>query len=463
MVHCCCVPGCSSRSDRERHLSFFGLPLKNKSVLRQWVHLIGRKNLPINSHTRICSSHFIQATGRLLRPDEVPSQNLPVLTTSASMLTPRRPPRERPFESVSLRTDSEDHDGTNETPSVRDAYTQVGESAINGEGELAMKVEKIELLRTKISELEQLKFRLSNIKNDDIKVSFYTGFTSYGILDALFTFLGPSVESLSYSKFESENQRGNSKRCRPRTLPPLEEFFLTLVRLRLGLMEQDLAYRFGISQSTVSRITTTWINLLYLKLKEIPLWMPKGLVHATMPQQFKKQYPTTRVIVDATEIYVEQPKLPELQQMTFSNYKNDNTYKGLVGISPNGVITFISSLYPGSISDKELTRRCGILDLLEPGDSVMADRGFDIEEDLALHGVRLNIPPFLRGKGQLSQKELITTRRIASLRIHVERAMERIKNFHIFDRSIPASLTDIADRIFFVCCVLANFQPPLCS
>ena len=143
----------------------------------------------------------------------------------------------------------------------------------------------------------------------------------------------------------------------------------------------------GLSQPTVSRIITTWVNFLYLKLKDIQLWMPRELVQANMPQQFKKQYPTTRVIIDATEIYVKQPKLPELQQMTFSNYKNDNTYKGLVGISPNGVNTFISSLYPGSISDKELTRRCGILDLLEPGDSVMADRRFDIEEDLALLGV----------------------------------------------------------------------------
>ena len=54
-------------------------------------------------------------------------------------------------------------------------------------------------------------------------------------------------------------------------------------------------------------------------------------------------------------------------------------------ISPDGVITFVSSLYPGSISDKELTRQSGIMDLHEPGDSVMADRGFDTEEDLVLH------------------------------------------------------------------------------
>ena len=93
----------------------------------------------------------------------------------------------------------------------------------------------------------------------------------------------------------------------------------------------------------------------------------------------------------------------------------------------------------------------------------MADRGFEIQDELTLIGVRLNIPPFLRGKTQLSEEELVETRRIASVRIHVERAMERIKNFHIFDRIIPQTLTDIAEQIFFVCAILSNFQPPLCS
>ena len=65
-----------------------------------------------------------------------------------------------------------------------------------------------------------------------------------------------------------------------------------------------------------------------------------------------------------------------------------------MGILPSGVITPVYSLYTGSISDKELTRCSGRLDLLEPGGSVMADHGFDIQDELALRGVRLNIPPF---------------------------------------------------------------------
>ena len=246
-------------------------------------------------------------------------------------------------------------------------------------------------------------------------------------------------------------------------LTPLDEFFLVLVRLRLGLFERDLADRFGVSVSTVSRICITWINFLYLKLKEIPMWPKKELVVSCMPTCFKQLYPTTRVIIDATEIPIETPSLPELQQMTYSAYKNHNTYKALIGISPGGAITFVSKLFPGSISDKELTRKSGILDVLESGDSVMADRGFDIQDDLTPLGVKVNIPPFLRGKKQLDEEERIETRRIASLRIHVERVMERIKNFHIFDRVLPLSLTDVSEQMFFVCAALSNFLLPLCN
>lgn len=154
--------------------------------------------------------------------------------------------------------------------------------------------------------------------------------------------------------------------------------------------------------------------------------------------------------------------LPELQQRTFSSYKNHNTFKALIGISPSGTVTFMSKLYPGNISNKELTRQSVLLDKLVPGDSIMADKGFDTMQDLVPLGVKLNIPSFLRGKCQLEHHELIEMQRFASLRIHIERRMERIKNYHIFDGTMPLSLVDIADHIFLVCSVLTNFHAPLC-
>ena len=94
---------------------------------------------------------------------------------------------------------------------------------------------------------------------------------------------------------------------------------------------------------------------------------------------------------------------------------------------------------------------------LECGDSVMADKGFDIEEDLTLMGVKLNKPPFLKEQTQFSASEPVETRHIASLRIHVERAMEQPKIFHIFNSSLPASFKDTAYQVFIVCAVLTNF------
>ena len=90
MVHFCTVPGCSNRSDRETHLSYHRLPLKRKNILKEWIHKVGRVNLPLNESTRVCSEHFVKSTGRMLQPNEVPSQKLPVLRTRVSSQLPRR-------------------------------------------------------------------------------------------------------------------------------------------------------------------------------------------------------------------------------------------------------------------------------------------------------------------------------------------------------------------------------------
>ena len=81
MVDVCVVPGCLNRSDREKNLSYFGLPLKNKKLLKQWIHKIGRSNLPLTTSSRVCSAHFVRANGRLLHVNEYPTIGVPVLPT----------------------------------------------------------------------------------------------------------------------------------------------------------------------------------------------------------------------------------------------------------------------------------------------------------------------------------------------------------------------------------------------
>ncbi len=97
----------------------------------------------------------------------------------------------------------------------------------------------------------------------DSRISFYTDFPSYASLMTCYEFLGPAVHSLMYDANKEVLECETSKHYQPRALSPENEFFLVLIRLRLGLMEQDLADRFEISQSTVSRIIITWINFLF--------------------------------------------------------------------------------------------------------------------------------------------------------------------------------------------------------
>ena len=229
------------------------------------------------------------------------------------------------------------------------------------------------------------------------------------------------------------------------------------------MKEHDLARRFEISPSSVSRVFITWINYAYLRLGMLPIWPDHSIIKETMPASFKERYPKTTTIVDATEIKVNIPSSLLLQSQTYSSYKSANTLKGLLAISPAGHVMFVSSLYTGSIADKELVERSGFLSLLRRGDEVMADRGFTIDELLAPLGVSLNTPPTLGRRSQMDGNEVVETQQIASLRIHIERAIRRVKEFDILNGVIPAALSGSANQIWTVCALLTNFQPPLLS
>lgn len=513
-MHYCVVKGCNNRSGKSSAIKFYSFPLKNKQLLQKWLQIIPLKCENVNVHTRICSAHF---TGGIRRKDDIPNifptQPVPKQTGRKeivrAVVTPRKWPKvitkvRHDHTYAAPQCDSERDEVTSsrsqshltvisskdilprcseladmatntDSGTTRDAFTETNlphtststqtdtGSLYNTEGNHSENVGAVCTTRDVGVEANcNPCFSIEQIQDNKTLVQFYTGFADFETFKIAFTFLGEAVYCLRYwGNSNTGSDHILDSRGAPRKLTPMNEFLLVLCRLRCGLLEIDLAHRFGISQSTVSRILITWINFLYFKFKDLNIWPTKEQIQMHLPKQFKEKYPTTRCVIDATEVYIQMPSNPTAQQLTFSSYKNHNTFKALVVVTPTGAISFVSSLYGGSISDRELTIKSGLLNLLQPGDSVMADKGFTITDLLYDRGVELNIPP-LKTEDQLSEDDIILTRRIASLRIHVERAIGRIKTFRILN-DVPINMAPLADQIFFVCAMLSNFSKPLCS
>ena len=100
---------------------------------------------------------------------------------------------------------------------------------------------------------------------------------------------------------------------------------------------------------------------------------------------------------------------------------------------------FVSHAYSGSISDKEIVRKSGVLDHPEEGDIVMANDGFNIQDILAVHGVRLMAPPMMT-KSKISVCTFKSTRRIAISPVHIERMIRKLNILIILRRILPLTL-----------------------
>ena len=186
-----------------------------------------------------------------------------------------------------------------------------------------------------------------------------------------------------------------------RNLPIKADLLLTLIKLRLGLLNHDIADRFGVLDSVISCVLNTWIKVLGNSLRFLIHYPDKESVRENLPRPFQRLYPRIRCIIDCTEVFIDRPRDLFVQAVTWCDYKKHNTAKVLIGITPRGCISFVSDVWGGRASDRHITLNSSFLDNIEPYDQIMADKGFLLGNEILLRRGELVLPPGARSHDQM--------------------------------------------------------------
>ena len=281
--------------------------------------------------------------------------------------------------------------------------------------------------------------------NDPVGMQFYTGLDSVDVFTGVLASLGPAAHKLKYLYAAP-------------TLDVRNQLLLTLIKLRLYITNFQLGRMFEVTQLEVYNIFVTWVKFMSKQWRKINIWPERDTVRHFAPTDFKTKFPTTRAIFDGTECPVKKPAAAAAQQATFSTYKNRNTAKVLVGVAPAGHVSYVSPAYGGSASDRQIVERSNLTQMVDQGDSVMADKGFDVQDMFAPMNVTVNIPTFFRKKNKMSGETVIRDRKISSKRVHVERIIGLAKTYKILKNPMNHTESLLASEIIFVCFMLTNFR-----
>ena len=391
VVKHCCYGTCSNDSrylDREGMEGVFFIPFpKPKTKLEQclkWISLCGRPHKDFNvdkihDYTYICSKHFVGGSG----PTDSYPDPVPAIQVGSSPSVPKKSRKARTRNNAQPIQLIEHNYFATQTPSacmeVEVGFDEVVDEACQ-EVDMDISAEDVVDLPIQVDQITQVghfstcevgiqsvptmtdastqtdeeceswmkrKLIMDKVTLNDKSCMFWTGVISLATLNFIFEWVSPCAAKM---KLWVGKKRHDDKACKPRKriLSLFEEFVFVLIRIRRGLDTEVLATFMGVTQSHVSKICISWINLLHKCFIPLLEWPTADMVRLDMPKSFRKNFPSTRVIIDCSELFVQTPRALHAQRTTWSSYKSHNTFKFLLGIAPSGQITFLSKLFCGS-------------------------------------------------------------------------------------------------------------------
>uniref|UniRef100_A0A3Q0REQ0 THAP-type domain-containing protein n=1 Tax=Amphilophus citrinellus TaxID=61819 RepID=A0A3Q0REQ0_AMPCI len=488
MVHTCVVAGCRNRRTPGTSLSFYRFP-RDPERKQRWIAAVNREGWVPNDGSRLCSTHFISKQVKNPRsPDYVPSvftvaslapemkepgaleildkQEARVEAANALLFLqgqgrsavehqgqdeqPEEKEQETAVEesaSSSLSTDEDDDDDDDQSvsDSKKGKFAHTSDVPVNFDDILKALKRENQALRESV---EKMSLSENSLRNDAEKVKFYTGLPNYFVLETVMWLLAPHMDGMKNVK-----------------LSKFQQLLLTLMRLRLDLRNQDLAYRFGVKVATVTRTVHRMVNIMSSTLVPTAVfWPSRAELRKNLPAALRASHPDCAVIIDCFTVPFEEP-------VSTAAGPSYNVFKYLIGVAPQGVVTFVSRGVLGNVSDKSLAEGCGFLCKLLPGDVVLASRDLDIGESVAARGALFKIAGSYQGETETygrSEGSLLAdpSSETVSVQRHVERVISMVKQrYAMLTGPVESPFTTASertsnlstfDKIVQVACALNN-------
>ncbi|XP_074872656.1 uncharacterized protein LOC142024495 isoform X2 [Carettochelys insculpta] len=249
-------------------------------------------------------------------------------------------------------------------------------------------------LKEQEAQAEPGAFCLANVRGDSKWLRFYTGFSSAQRLTTFLAFLT-----------EEEPERA-AEPGPPSALSPEDQLFLVLVRLRLGLLLQDLAFRFHVSEATASRYWLNWTQLMETRLAQVPVQSSLRYVERFQPQKAVQVAGLPLVVLDCAQFFFE------------GRGRQHYTLQGCALAAPSGFLAFCCSA------------------TLQAGEGAAT----------------LELPPFLRdGPTALSAQQRTACQQVLSVASLADKALR----FRFLRGVQPQAMEAQVGRAWVICCYLA--------
>ena len=167
---------------------------------------------------------------------------------------------------------------------------------------------------------------------------------------------------------------------------------------------------------------------------------------------------------DCTENWIASPENFDISNATFSSYKNHDTGKTGIWITPYGSLVMCTDTYAGSISDNDLTADCGVLDMIQDERATaLTDKRFGIEDLCHAKGLSHNHPP-MKFEAQFEETDIAKKFDVATLRIYNENYIGRMRDWSILNTCWPKNRIDILRCVYKVLANIVNILfDPICA